>query len=166
MFWPDPTINPPNHPPTHQTIHPPMGGEFITDLKSSNRIEISWLVQALSNFYWFQGSTPLGGWQMGRWGWGWVWMCGGFPMHTYMHTHAHAHMHTHMHVKHANHAKHGCLHVGGHLQFLYMCVCACACVCMHVHVLGTPPMPLDAPDTPHPPAPSPEPQGAQNSKIQ
>ena len=73
-----------------------------------------------------------------------------------------------MHVKHANHAKHGCLHVGGHLQFLYMytCVCACACVHVRVHVWGTPPMPPDAPDTPHPPAPSPEPQGAQNSKIQ
>ena len=26
----------------------------------------------------------------------------------------------HMHVKHAKQAKHGCLHVGGHLQFLYM----------------------------------------------
>ena len=73
----------------------------------------------------------------------------------------------HMHVKHANHAKHGCLHVGGHLQFLYMYTCVyvyvrvCACMCG-----GTPPMPPDAPDTPHPPAPSPEPQGAQNSKIQ
>ena len=46
----------------------------------------------------------------------------------------------HMHVKHA---KHGCLHAGGHLQF-YTCVCvhvcACACMCMHV---GTPPMPPD-----------------------
>ena len=65
---------------------------------------------------------------------------GGCPMHTHMHTHAC----THMHVKHANHAKHGCLHVGGHLQFLYMytCVCACACMHMHVHVWG---------DTPHAP---------------
>ena len=75
----------------------------------------------------------------------------------------------HMHVKHANHAKHGCLHVGGHLPFLYMytcvyvCVHACASMCM---CGGTLPMPQDAHDTPHPPAPSPEPQGAQNSKIQ
>ena len=52
----------------------------------------------------------------------------------------HACTHTHMHVKHAKHDKHGCLHVSGHLQFLYMytcvcvhvCVCACVCVCMHV----------------------------------
>ena len=80
--------------------------------------------------------------------------------------HACTHMHTHMHVKHAKHAKHRCLHVGGHLQFLYMykCACvhvhACACMCMCV---GTPPMP---PDAPHPPAPSRELQGAQNTKIQ
>ena len=50
----------------------------------------------------------------------------GCPMHVCMH----------MHVKHA---KHGCLHAGGHLQFLYMytCVCVCvhvnACVCMWRH---------------------------------
>ena len=63
-----------------------------------------------------------------------VW--GGVPCtHTCMHTHAR----THMHVKHA---KHGCLHDSGHLQFLYMykCACvhvrACACMCMCV---GTPP---------------------------
>ena len=59
-------------------------------------------------------------------------------------SHAHMHACTHMHVKHA---KHGCLHVGGHLQFLYMykCVCVhvCACTCMCV-CGGTPPMPPDA----------------------
>ena len=95
---------------------------------------------------------------MGGWGWGLVWVCeGDVPC---------MHACTHIHVKHAKNAKHGCLHVGGHLQFLYMykcaCVhvCACACMCMCV---GTPPMP---PDAPHPPAPSPEPQGAQNTKIQ
>ena len=75
----------------------------------------------------------------------------------------------HMHVEHDKDAKHGCLHVGGHLHFLYMytCmymhVCAYMCMCMHV---GTPPYPQRPPDTPHPPAPSPEPQGAQNTKIQ
>ena len=40
------------------------------------------------------------------------------------HTDTHMHAHMHMHVKHANHGKHGCLHVGGHLQFLYMYTCA------------------------------------------
>ena len=80
-------------------------------------------------------------------------------MHARMHAHAHAC--THMHVKHAKLAKHGCLHVGGHLQFLFMYKCACArtCVC----VWGHPPMP---PDAPHHLPPSPEPQGAQNTKIQ
>ena len=71
-----------------------------------------------------------------------------------------------MHVEHDKHAKHGCLHVSGHLQF-YTCVCMCVCACtwMCVHV-GTPPCPQIPPDTPDPPAPSPEPQGAQNTKIQ
>ena len=72
----------------------------------------------------------------------------------------------HMHVKHDKHDKHGCLHVGGHLKFLYMRLCACACVHVSVHVCGDTPHPLDAPDTPHPPAPSPELQGAENTKIQ
>ena len=66
-----------------------------------------------------------------------------------------------MHVKHANHAKHGCLHVGGHLQFLYMYTCvyvrvrACMCVCGE-----TPPMPPDAPDTPPPTCPLPRAAGS------
>ena len=165
MFWPDPTHQP-THPPIHQTIHLPMGEEFFTDFKSSNGIEISWLVQVLLNFYWFQGSIPLGvadGWM----GWGWVWVCEGMS-HACMHAHAHTCMHVrmHMHVEHDKHAKHGCLHVSGHLQFLYMytCVCmyvhACMCVCLYV---GTPLMP---PDTPHPPPTCPLPRAAGNPKHQ
>ena len=140
-----------------------MGGEFFTDFKSSNGIEISWLVQALSNFYWFWGSTPWGG---GGWvhgggsGYGCV---GGVP---FTHTCTHAHAHMHMHVKHANHAKHGCLHVGGHLQFLYMYTCvyvgvrACACMCV---CGGTTP---DAPRCPwHPPTHLPPPQSRREPKT-
>ena len=56
-------LTPPINPPTHQIIHPPMGGGFSTDFKSSNRIELSWLVQVLLNFYWFRW-YPMGG---GRW---------------------------------------------------------------------------------------------------
>ena len=161
MFSPDPTHQPtqaPTHPPT---IHPPMGGEFFTDFKSSNGIEISWLVQVLSNFNWFRGS-PLGGWRMDGWGWKSVWVCARCPMYACMHMHVHAH--THMHVKHA---KHGCLHAGGHLQF-YTCVCVCVCVRAHMCACmwGHPPCPQISPDAPHPPAPSPEPQGAQNTKFQ
>ena len=44
-------------------MHPPMGGEFSTDFKSLNRIEISSLVQVLFNFDRFQGSP--GWWLMG-----------------------------------------------------------------------------------------------------
>ena len=76
------------------------------------------------------------------------------------------HAHMHMHVKHANHAKHGCLHVGGHLQFLYMYTCVYVCVRACACVGGHPPCPQMPLTPPHPPAPSPEPQGAQNSKIQ
>ena len=83
-----------------------------------------------------------------------------------MHTHMHACTHTCMHM-HVKHDKHGCLHVGGHLEFLYMHFHVCACMCMCVHACGDSPharqMPLD---TPHPPASSPEPQGTQNTKIQ
>ena len=133
-----------------------MGGKFFTDFKSSNRIEISWLVQALLNFYWFRWSTPLGG---GGWvdeGGGGYGCVGGVPCtHTCMHTYTHMHMH----VKHANHAKHGCLHVGGHLQFLYMYTCAYvhvrACVCMGGHS----PMPPDAPHIPPPTCPLPRAAG-------
>ena len=114
-----------------------MGEGVSTDFKSSNEIEISWLVQVLLNFDWFQGS-PLGGD-------GWVDGCGcgcgcvgKCPMHAW--THAHAcmcmHAHTHMHVKYD---KHGCLHVGGHMQFLYMYTCAC--VWVHACVWGHPMLP-------------------------
>ena len=61
---------------------------------------------------------------------------------THAHARARTHARTHMHVKHA---KHGCLHAGGHLQF-YTCVCvrvrACACVRVRVRACGdTPPCP-------------------------
>ena len=87
---------------------------------------------------------------------------------SYVHTHMQAcmHTHTHMHVKHANHAKHGCLHVGGHLQFLYMYTCVYVCVRASACVGGHPPCPQMPLTPPNPPAPSPEPQGAQNTKIQ
>ena len=91
---------------------------------------------------------------MGGLGWGGCECGGGYLLHyactcnVHMHTHAHRH---HMHVKHD---KHGCLHVSGHLQFLYMYTCACVhvcvcvCACMHMHMcmcLDTPSMPSDTP---------------------
>ena len=85
----------------------------------------------------------MGGWVGSGYG-----CVGGVPC---AHTHIHMHPCMHMHVKHD---KRGCLHVCGHLQFLYMYTC----VCVHVCACGDTPMP---PDTP-----TPEPQGAQNTKIQ
>ena len=63
-------------------------------------------------------------------------------MHACMHMHdTHACTHTHACCKHD---KHGCLHGGGHFQFLYMYTCPCVCM----HMCG------DAPRHSHPPAPS------------
>ena len=143
-----------------------MGGEFFTDFKSSNGIEISWLVQVLSNFYWFWGSTPWGG---GRWvhgvgvGMG-VW--GVSHAHTHAHTRTCMHTRTHMHVKHANMLNMDTSMSAAICNF-YTCIHVCMCVCVRVRVGGGhPPCPQMPLTPPHPPAPSPEPQGAQNSKIQ
>ena len=122
-----------------------MGGGVFIDFKSSNGIEISWLVQVLFNFYWFQG-LPMGG---GRWvdeG------EGGYVGVSYACMHVHTHMH--MHVKHD---KHGCLHVGSNLQYLYMYTCACVHAC--AHVWGHPPCPK------HPPPTCPTPRAKENSPV-
>ena len=56
--------------------------------KSSNRIELSWFVQVLLHFYWFE-SPRL--WGRGQVDWE---VYGGMdiPSHTYMHVHTHMHM--------------------------------------------------------------------------
>ena len=140
-----------------------MGGEVSTDFKSSNRIEISRLVQVLLNFDWFQGSPTLGGrgWVDGGWGW---WQ--GPP--TYVHTHAHARM---------------CMHIWHHRESLgfpqiqwgqpfawnyhvyhaCMCVHVHVCACLHMracaHVWGHPPT------TPTPIHPAPHPQSRREPKT-
>ena len=139
-----------------------MGGEFFTDFKSSNGIEISWLVQALSNFYWFWGSTPLGGWRMGAWGWEWVWVCGGCPMHTHTHTHACTHAHTCM-LNMLIMLNMDASMLAAICNF-YTCIHVCMCVCVHARVCacvgGHPPMPPDAPDSPPPTCPLPRAAGS------
>ena len=118
MFWPDPThqpTQPPTHPPNHTPIH---GWGILHRFQIFKRNWNILISSSVIEFLLILGVHPLGGWQMGAWGWGWVWGCGGVPC-----THTHTHTCTHMHVKHANHAKHGCLHVGSHLQFLYMYTC-------------------------------------------
>ena len=137
MIWPDPTHQP-THPPTYQIIHPPMGGGVSTDFKSSNRIEISRLVQVLLNFDWFWESPP------GGLGGGWMGVGGGERVHP--HAHACAHMHAHAHA---------CMYdiIGNSQVFpqwgrpfawnyhvyhvcvcMRACVCMCACVHAHAHV--------------------------------
>ena len=139
MFWPDPThqtTQAPNHPPT---IHPPMGGEFFTDFKSSNGIEISRLVQVLSNFNWFWGSPGgvVDGWMGVGVGMS-VWE--GVPCthtHTCMCTHARTCMLNMLNMLNMDASM---LAAIWPFAILYMCVCACACVRVHVHACG---------DTPH-----------------
>ena len=136
-----------------------MGGEVSTDFKSSNRIEISWLVQVLLNFDWFWRSHPLGDGWVGRRGLGVV---TGSP-----HTCAHACICTHMHVPvHTydiigNPRDFPKSNGGGHLHGIIMftmhahaCVCVHACMCMCTCVGGTP----QPPPTPiHPALPTPPP---------
>ena len=71
--------------------------------ESSNRIELSRLVQDLLNFG-VLGSLRL--WGGGRWVVG-IWGHGGVPTH--MHTHAHTHIYTCIEI--ANSRQHGGIHV-------------------------------------------------------
>ena len=124
--------------------------------ESSNRIELSRLVQDLLNFG-VLGSLRLWGW--GGWGDGW-----GVPP-THVHTHAHARMHRHAHACVVNMII-PCkwlppLDLGKSQGFPMMsyvrvraCACvrarACACVCTCVWgTLWPPPTPIHPP--PHPP---------------
>ena len=148
LTWPHPSTHPSTHPPTHQIIHPPMGGGVSTDFKSSNRIEISRLVQVLLNFEWFLGSPPGGG--------GWLDGVGdgeGAP-----HLCAHVCTCTHMYDIIGN--SQGFPQWGWPFAWNYhvyhACVWVRACACMHVHVcrcmctcVGAPPKHYP----PHPPTP-------------
>ena len=140
--------NPPIHPPTHQKKDLPMGGEFSTDSKSSNGIEISWFVQVLSRFYWFGGYPP---WGVGGWD-----LVGAPPTHERTHAYAHAHTHACM-LNMINMAASIVAAICNFLTCLSSCfvhVRACTCVC---RCLGTPPMP---PDVPQPICPLPRAAGS------
>ena len=115
-----------------------MSSGMFRGKESSNRIELSWLVQELSNFgvlgfLWLLGvgggwMGVGGGWGMGGWRWGVV---GGCPPHTctQMRTHTHACM-VNMVIS--------CkwpppLDLGKSRGFPMMSYAhACACTCMHV----------------------------------
>ena len=108
-----------------------MGGGVSTDFKSSNRIEISWLVQVLLNFEWFQGPPGGEGWVDGGGRW-WE----GVP-------HPHAHTHTCTCIWHHRESL-GFPQIqwGWPFAWNYHVYHACMCTC----VGGTPQPPL----TPYP----------------
>ena len=138
-----------------------MDGGVSTNHKSSNRIEISRLVQVLLNFDWFRGSSP---WGVG----GWVDGGGGGervpPTHVHMHVHACTRMYKHacarMYDIIGN--SHGFPQLGWPFAWNYhvyhTCMCVCVHVCIHVHVCGGHP-----PTTPHPNPPTPPPPRATGS---
>ena len=75
--------------------------------ESSNRIELSRLVQDLLNFG-VSGSLRLWG---GAGGWGASGGMGVYPPHTHRCMHAHAHMHIYTCIEIANGRRHGGIHV-------------------------------------------------------
>ena len=125
--------------------------------ESSNRIELSRLVQYLLNFG-VSGSLPLLGW-----GGAWMGVAGGWGvLPTHMHMHAHARMCTHAHARVVNMII-SCKWLpplGEYLGIPYdvictcmhvrTCTCVCVCMWVGVHPLTTP--------HPHPPT-QPTPQG-------
>ena len=140
-----------------------MSSRMFRGKESSNRIELSRLVQELLNFG-VSGSLRL--WGMGRWvdrGGGWL---GGVP-----HTCAHAHACTHAHACVVNMII-SCKWLpplGESMEIPYdvICMCACmhvhACACMCTCVGGTP----SPPPTPiHPPPHPPEGGPPESVKIQ
>ena len=141
-----------------------MGGEFFTDFKSSNGIEISWLVQALSNFNWFWGSTP---WRGGGWvhGDGGGYECGGrCPMHTHMHTYAHTCTHAHTCMLNMLIMLNMDASMSAAICNFYTCIHVCMCMCMHAHacacVGGHPPCPQMPLTPPTPTCPLPRAAGS------
>ena len=112
-----------------------MGGGVSTDFKSSNRIELSWLVQVLLNFYWIQGSP---------WGGEWVYWAGvsmgmwGCPMHASTCIHMHTYMHMHV-VNMINMDASMGVAICNFYTCIHVCVQACACA----NVWGHSPMPPD-----------------------
>ena len=132
-----------------------MGGEVSTDFKSSNRIEISWLVTSTIEFWLILRVPPWGG------GGGWMGVESGErvpPTHMHMHVYdiiGNSQGFPKNPMEAAICMKLSCLprmHVHVHVPVhAYMCMC--------VHMYGAP---LTRPSTP-PPL---ELQGAQNTKIQ
>ena len=119
--------------------------------ESSNRIELSRLVQDLLNFG-VLGSLQL--WGGGRWVEGASGGMGGFPTHMHMHVHARTCTHTHLYMyrncKWPLTWRHPCL------ACLACLTCMCMCACVYVHAWDIPP---HIHTHPHPCPPICHPQG-------
>ena len=112
--------------------------------ESSNRIELSRLVQDLLNFG-VSGSLRLWGLGVGVWGGGWL----GDAPHT--HAHACACTHAHIHVKHDNFNCKWQPPLGESLGIPYDVTCMCMCMHVCARVWGAPPnYPQPHPPTTHP----------------
>ena len=116
--------------------------------ESSNRIELSRLVQDLLNF------GVLGSLRLLGWGGGWMGVGGGWGVPpTHVHTHAHARTCTHAHARVVNMII-SCKWLpplGEYLGIPYDVIRAC--VRMHVHVGGMHPLTTPHPHPPTPPSP-------------
>ena len=123
-----------------------MSSRMFRGKESSNRIELSRLVQDLLNFGVFglpvaPGRGQVGGGHLGAWG--------GVPTHAHTCTHTHAHLYMYRNCKWLLTWRHPCL-----ACLTYMCMRACMRVhaCMHGSPLHTP-IPIPTPIHPihHPP---------------
>ena len=121
--------------------------------KSSNRIELSRLVEELLNFgvFGFLWLLGVGGEWMG------VGVVGEVPPHTY--TCMHMHMHGHACMVNMIISCKWLPPLGESLGIPYdvirMCMHMCACMCMHMHVKMCEGHPPTSPH-PHPPIPNPQ----------
>ena len=134
------------HPPTCTPSVVYMRVQMLRDPNSSNRIQISWFVQFLLTFDWFQRSPLVG---MG------VVLCqgvGGAPcMCTHMHTCAYMYEHDNFMQMAAPIGKSWGILLRHHRSCARVCACAHACACTCV---GHPPKHPDR-VPPHPPTPTP-----------
>ena len=128
-----------------------MSSRMFRGKESSNRIELSGLVQDLLNFG-ILGSLRLWGWGVGCMG-----VAGGWgvpPTHAHMHVHGHTHMHTHAHVVNMIISCKWPPPLGESLGIPYDVIHAC--VCVHVHVCACvwgAPSHHPPPTSTHPPTP-------------
>ena len=126
--------------------------------ESSNRIELSQLVQDLLNF------GVLGSLRLWGWGGGWMGVEGGWgvpPTHVHMHAHARTRTHAHACVVSMIISCKWPPPLGESLEIPYDVIRACACMRVRVHVCG-----VHSLTTPHPhPPTSPPPRGGPPESV-